>query len=191
VKICWLRSAEGSRYAIQPSEGFLMIRLSAFVTTFIAISFSVGIADDTKPNASSEELRRLDAFLGKWRVTLNGNTELQTSTSHVEWILGGRFLRDQYTTHDGKQGMILRTFDPESNEFQVWTFTEDGSQYQTGKWSSTEKELKVVGKRGDHKVVTIAAFKNEDTIEWTVGVVDSAGKIVEQYEGVNYRIRDR
>jgi|688.fasta_scaffold511954_2 hypothetical protein len=168
-----------------------MIRLLAFVTIFVLLPFSSGLADDTKQNAASEELRHLDAFLGKWKVTLNGNTEVQSNSSHVEWILEGRFLRDQYTTHDGKQGMILRTFDPESNEFQVWTFTQDGSQYQTGKWNSAEKSLKVVGKRGDHKVVTIAEFKDGDTIEWSVGVVDSTGKIVEQYEGVNHRIRDK
>lgn len=173
-----------------------MIRLTAFAAVPVVLCFMIALADDTNQSAvsketQSKETQRLDAFLGKWKVTLKGNAEDQFSTSHVEWILGGRFLRDQYTTHDGKQGMILRTFDQETNEFQVWTFTEDGSQYQTGKWNPADNELKVVGTRGDHKIVTVAAVKDSDTIEWSVGVVDSAGKIVENFDGINHRIRDK
>ena len=53
---------------------------------------------------------------------------------------------------------------------------------QIGGWNPKERE------KTDE---TIAAFKDRDTIEWSVGVVDSTGKIVEQYEGVNHRIRDK
>lgn len=142
---------------------------------------------DKQPDRTAGAIDRLNAFVGTWKVTLKGNADAST-TSEVEWILGGRFLRDEYTTHDGKQGLILRTYDEHSQEYRVWTFTEDGSQYQSGQWNSETNELKVVGQRGNGKVVTIATVKDDNTIEWAIGVVDAEGKTIEYYEGLNSRV---
>ena len=160
-----------------------------FVVSLSALLVASSANAQSVDEETKKGLERLNTFVGDWDVRLTGNDAAKTR-SHIGWILGGRFLQDKYVTHTGKEGIILRTFDPNADEYRVWTFTEDGDFYQAGKWKDDSRELVVTGKRGNEKTITLAKIIDNDTIEWAVAVyVDGERK--SYFEGTNTRIKDK
>lgn len=160
-----------------------MLRTS-LIMAFCFVAFPLAPVSAAEP--ALPELKPLDRFVGSWTGSVEG-TDI-TSESETEWILGGRFLQQKYSTSAGEEGMILRTYDPNTKKYAQWMFDSNGGVVQqTGTWDAETNTLTVEGQAGGVLVVTKAHFPKPDTEEWSISVQDRDGKVLREFKGKNVR----
>ncbi|HUG18615.1 MAG TPA: DUF1579 family protein [Planctomycetaceae bacterium] len=141
-------------------------------------------ADDVKPG--SEELKRLDRYVGKWEGTVK-ETDL-TSTSEMSWILGGTVLQQKYKYSDGATGLILRGYDKETGQyfFTLMDSREIVLLLSNGSWDAATKTFKFDGYRGSENVTLRSTFPDNDTENWAFTITKTGGEVTE-LRGTNKR----
>ena len=148
---------------------------------FLLSSRSIFAAEPALP-----ELKPLDKFVGSWTGTIDG-TDV-TSKSKMQWVLGGRFVEQKYTTSTGDEGMILRTYDPRSKKYMMWTFDSNGTaMQQAGTWDDKTSTMTLTSDVGDVSIITTEHFPDEDTQVWSITVKDTDGNVLQSLKGKNVR----
>jgi hypothetical protein len=145
-------------------------------------------ADDTSATvADVAELKVLDRLRGHWTGTLDGgNTEL---TLRSRWILDGHVLETKFTLDGGLQGLLLRTYDAEDDQY-VFTYMDAAGSVlvMTGSWDEDQQTLRTQGTNGGKSITFTTRFIDEKTTKWEVAQ-SSAGAEASQIGGTNRRIR--
>lgn len=97
------------------NKTFLTVALS-----LIAIS-GPAVADDTPPCRATSEAKALDFWVGDFDVVLNTEERPAAGANHIERVLGGCAIIENWTGASGYQGKSLFTFDARANTWsQVW-----------------------------------------------------------------------
>lgn len=86
------------------------------------------------PCRDAADYRRFDFWVGNWRVTTPGGT--QVGTSHVDVVSGGCALLENWRDMRGSEGKSLNTFDPASRTWrQFWVGQGGGvTDYSQSEW---------------------------------------------------------
>lgn len=100
--------------------------MKTYFTLFILLlSLSSAISQSASPNP--EDLTKLDFWVGQWDLTWEGGA----GTNHIEKILDGRVIRENFAATEGKsagyEGMSVSTFDGRDNKWhQTWVDDQGG-----------------------------------------------------------------
>lgn len=98
---------------------------------FIAIAaVSSGAGQPPKPGCSDPVAHQFDFWIGHWEVTANGKP---AGTSHIEQILGGCALLENWSSAQGGAGKSLNFYDPADGLWhQTWIDQTGSALYLAG-----------------------------------------------------------
>ena len=103
-------------------------------------------------------------------------------TARVNWILRGRMLQHKvvWSPIDLK-ALAVMTYDAEDKVYRQWYFDSNGAiprDEGSGKWDESTQTFTWKGTSADGGTNTQAhRFIDENTLEWTMLVKDSTGKV--------------
>lgn len=136
----------------------------------------------------------LDRFLGSWRtdytlpkaewtpVELSGSADLM-----FRRVLGGRFIQEQATHADGKEGSVMYTYEEAQNRYRAWWFSSTGDTSESsGEWDGDSKTLTWTAVQGAEAGFTTTSshhFLDDRHFEWSVAVRDRAGTVLFRMDG--------
>jgi hypothetical protein len=167
----------------------LIIGLGGFI-----FSRAAGTAQEKAPDLSApgEEHKKLDVLVGTWDVATKfviapGKEQEGSATCHAEWIMDGRFLRQDYSsTIAGKPFTVVQYlgFDRLKGKFFELHINcmHTDVMHNEGTISRDGKSITFLGPRIDSatrkegKVRSVTTFVNKDTftLEWYF--IDADGK---------------
>lgn len=89
------------------------------------------------PCRDDPNYRRFDFWVGNWRVTTVGGT--QVGTSHVDVVSGGCALLENWRDMRGGEGKSLNTFDPATGGWRQFWVGQAGNvtDYSVGEWNGS------------------------------------------------------
>lgn len=160
-------------------------RLGLMALCLLVLGESLG-AEDLRPDARIRELQILDRFAGSWTGTQPGSKR----KVHVEseWILKGRTLQTKATLADGRELLILRTYDPVLKKFIATLWDSNGmAAIVSGDWDTEHTTLTTSAEAGNMQIRAEWQLVDEDTEQWQVVFADSSGKPQRQFGGTNRR----
>ena len=163
------------------------------------LNCQVQAGDDVAEGPSPEvpELQMLDLYSGQWQDEIVGRPNVRR-TEIAEWILGGRFLRQSWSTEateatDGAptaHGLTLMTFDTEKKAYRSWAFLATGSVIENeGVWDPATKTFTWGHGLPDSSetVVTKVSFADPVAQSWSIVKTDARGKVLREIAGRNIR----
>jgi hypothetical protein len=135
---------------------------------------------------ASEELKRLNRYVGRWNGTVENVP--QTSTSEMSWILQGTVLEQKYKYSDGSTGLILRGYEKETGQYFFTLMDSRGVTLllSNGTWNEATKTFQFEGDHGAGQVTVRSTFQDDNTENWTITIVKTGGEVVE-LRGTNRR----
>ncbi|MDR3404640.1 MAG: hypothetical protein P4L99_19210 [Chthoniobacter sp.] len=160
------------------------------------LSCQVNAGEDVAegPSADVPELKELHHYAGQWEDEIAGRPDVRR-TELGEWILGGRFLRQSWSTESNDSapsahGMTLMTFDTERNVYRSWAFLATGSVIENdGMWDAATKTFtwgrRVAG--SSETVITKASFAADAAQSWSIVKTDEHGKVTREVVGRSIR----
>ncbi len=160
-----------------------------FVVSCLMMAHAAHVYGDEKgPHPDVPELKELGRLVGNWTGEAANGT---SSKSTIVWTLGGRFVKQEYTSSDGSSGMIMRGFSPSLGKYVMTLFDTNGSALMlTGDWNAANKSLTCSGDLGNGVNIAVRSeFPDDDTETWTI-TVKQGGSIAGELTGTNRRIRD-
>lgn len=120
--------------------------LTGMVLTFLSLNLlgaaSAGAAEPV-PACTGAQARQFDFWIGRWRVTENGKL---AGHNHVERILGGCALLENWSGAKGGTGKSLNFFDRDDGLWhQTWIDGTGGALFLAGKFE--EGAMRMEGER--------------------------------------------
>lgn len=185
---------------LTPVEGKMKILIiSALALTFVSQvdAFNAqqkgektsNMQEMLKATQPSERHKQLESLAGNWDVLVRfkygpGPEREGKASSEAKWILGGRFLQQEYQAESGQVTLQFLGYDNQKKKFfEVKMDNMDtGVLYTEGTMSDDRKVITNVGIRTDPltgesrklRIVTTLADKDHYTVEWFQP--DSEGK---------------
>lgn len=162
--------------------------------TLLSCQLNAGEEVVDGPSPKVPELKMLDHYVGEWEDEISGRPGVRR-IEIGEWILGGRFLRQVWSTetHDDAppaQGLTLMTFDTEARIYRSWGFLATGTVIENeGIWDEATQTF-TWGHRvidTSETVTTKASFPSENSQAWYIVKTDENHKIVREVTGRSVR----
>lgn len=154
------------------------------------------------PSPEVPELANFSAFVGQWDCQYElkpvpGISEggVRKGTASGEWILEGRFLRQEWTVEakgaePSMSGSTLMTYDPMKQSYRIWGFnsTSAGSTTGEGTFDVTTKTLNWTS-RDENGVTTTtkSSFDQDGAENWSIVVKGGDGQVYADLTGKNTR----
>src|SRR5882724_2966050 len=146
------------------------------------------------PSADVPELKELNHYIGQWEDEISGRPDMKR-TELAEWILGGRFLRQAWSTEAGDgtppaHGLTLMTYDPERKIYRSWSFLATGSVIENeGVWEAVTKTFTWGHRLSDKSetVITKASFAVDGAQLWSIVKTDEHNKVIREVAGRSIR----
>ena len=147
------------------------------------------MAEMLKATQPSEYHKRLESLAGSWDVLVRfkygpGSERQGKGSSEAKWILGGRFLQQEYQSESGQVTLQFIGYDNQKKKFLEMKMDnmDTGVLYTEGSMSEDGKVITNVGIRTDPmtgeakklRIVTTLTDKDHYTVEWFQP--DSEGK---------------
>jgi hypothetical protein len=146
---------------------------------------SIAVAQNG-PDRRISQLQVLDQFAGTWTGTQPGTKRKVQAQS--EWILGGRVLQTKLQLTDGREMLILRTYDPGLKKYVATIWDSQGmAMILSGDWNPQEKSLSVATEAGNLRIRADWKLEDENTEHWQVVFADANGKELRKTTGTNRR----
>lgn len=143
-------------------------------------------AADTRPDLRVKELKILDQFAGTWTGSQPGTKRKVQVTS--EWILAGRVLKTDMKLTDGREMLVLRTYDPGLRKYVVSIWDSRGmAVILSGDWDAKQKTLTASAEAGRQKIRAVWQLIDDETEQWEITFADFNGKPLRQTTGTNRR----
>jgi hypothetical protein len=143
-------------------------------------------AAEGRPDPRISELKVLDQFAGAWTGTQPGTRRKASSNS--QWILDGRVLQTNSTLTDGREMLVLRTYDPALRKYVVTIWDSRGmAVILSGDWDPEQKTLTATADAGRSRIRAVWKLIDEDTEQWQIVFADLNGKPLRQLSGTNRR----
>ncbi len=167
----------------------LMIRTSLTALLFAcSTSFPTWAQEASGPAPNIPELKVLNRFTGKWEG--QDESGRPTTTATCQWVLGGRFVRQNYQTSNGVEGMIMRGYDPNGRRYVMTMFDSSGTALMlVGQWNEAAKALEMKAPLQDATIVVTMTFPDDDTEMWKIATTDAQGNEVTSVGGKNVRVK--
>jgi hypothetical protein len=138
------------------------------------------------PDRRIRELQVLDQFAGTWTGTQPGTKRKVQVES--EWILGGRVLQTKLNLTDGREMLILRTYDPGLKKYVASVWDSQGmAVILSGDWDPQEKTLSVTADAGNLQVRADWQLEDDDTEQWQIVFANAGGRQQRKTAGTNRR----
>lgn len=153
---------------------------------FILLCASIIDAADTRPDRRIKQLQILDQFAGSWTGT-QPRTRRKVQVES-EWILAGRVLQTKMNLADGREMLILRTYDPGLKKYVATIWDSQGmAVILSGDWDDGEKTLSMSAEAGRSQIKAEWQLEDEQTEHWQIVFADPSGKPQRQSTGTNRR----
>jgi hypothetical protein len=160
------------------------------------LSCQVNTSNDVAEGPSPEvpELKLLDHYAGQWEDEIAGRPDMHR-TELGEWILGGRFLRQSWSSESTNEtpsahGLTLMTFDTTAKVFRSWAFLATGAVIENeGVWDAITKTFTWGHRLLDtaETVITKASFADGAAQTWSIVKTDDHGHVVREVAGRSLR----
>ena len=172
----------------------------AAVGVFLLLA-SPGVAGETITVGQSPELKELGRFVGSWTWKVTSRkaewtrvAKVFTFDHKVEWILGGRMIQHKWVWTPGDEKIhctSLMGYDAKKEHYTEWHFDSTGvvpEQESHRTWNESTKTFTGIAETQDGiTMFQINRFIDDNTMEWTMVIKDSAGKIMADMEGTAKR----
>jgi len=132
------------------------------------------------------EQKVLGRFVGEW----DGVDQDQKMSFDIsnEWKLNGQVLQQKQVFRDGSESLILRGYDKQSKKYFLSLHDSRGIHFMlTGDWNEATKTFTYTGHSGESEVTVKSTFRNDDTEDWTITLIQSGGDVAE-LRGTNTRV---
>lgn len=146
---------------------------------------SVAVAQNG-PDRRISQLQVLDQFAGAWTGTQPGTKRKVQVQS--EWILAGRVLQTKLQLTDGREMLILRTYDPGLKKYVATIWDSQGmAVILSGDWNPQEKTLSVSADAGNLQIRADWQLEDENTEQWQIVFANAGGRQQRKTAGTNRR----
>lgn len=170
---------------MRPTRSSVLLRAAVLGWAVLCLSH-VSIAAENRPDARIKQLQVLDQFAGSWTGTQPGTQRKVQVES--EWILAGRVLQTKMKLTDGRELLILRTFDPGLKKYVSTIWDSQGmAVILSGDWDPNEKTLTVSADAGRTQIRAAWQLVDEQTEQWQIILADPSGKPRKTTAGTNRR----
>lgn len=143
-------------------------------------------ADPRGPDPRIKELAILDQLAGAWTGTQPGSKRKVKTTS--QWVLSGRVLQTHSLLTDGREMLVLRTYDPGLRKFVVTIWDSRGMTLMLfGDYDPETRTLSATADVGSTHLSAVSRLTDPNTEEWQVQLTDASGKALRQFGGINRR----
>jgi hypothetical protein len=146
--------------------------------------------------APPPEMKLLQQMVGTWQESNVSRVAEWTpketrgqSTLKVSPILGGHFIRCEFTDGD-REAMMIRTFDTEQRAYRQWMFHPGSCGVESkGQWDDATNTLTLTDEGQRITSVATIWFSDKDTMQWSHISRDRQGKVYLNIEGKSIRQR--
>jgi hypothetical protein len=150
-----------------------------------------------QPGELSPEQQVLNRLVGEWSYTVTSFksewTPAETEASGTyssQWTLGNNFVNENAKRSDESTHLAMHTYDVQRKVYRRWYFNSNGVALETtGTWNPDTKTLTWKSAVFGDGLTNTAThrFTDDDTIKWTVRVIDDEGKMYFRVEGTSTR----
>ena len=142
------------------------------------------------PDATLPELQALHHYSGRWELEIAGRRQFRR-TEVAEWVLGGRFLRQCWSTEGAEDmpkasGITMMTFDSVGKVYLSWSFLAIGSVvHNKGIWDDASRTMTWTDQLAGtgECVITKSSFIDDGTNVWSITERDAKGEAVREIDG--------
>jgi hypothetical protein len=152
--------------------------LAAFVSSYAQDKRMAEMMKNTQPG---EHHKQLDVLVGRWEVIAkykygSGPERQGKATSEAKWILGGRFVQQEYKSESGQLTLQFIGYDNQKKKFfevkmdnnDTGVLLTEGTISDDGKviTNTGERTDPLTGATGKLRAVTTIIDKDHYTLEW-------------------------
>jgi hypothetical protein len=165
----------------------LLLPLTASLILGVLIHGDVWGQDSSAP---PPEMKALERLVGTWKVEQENKVPEQARLTYVlkgQSILGGRFVQQMGSPHDGTKPtqMGMYTYDSSEKNYRYWFFMSSGFFTDiTGTWDESSQTFTFsdwLPRRGGATINV--HFTDKTTYVFSMTTKDAGGKVVYQMEG--------
>lgn len=159
---------------------------SVWLIVLALVSLQAVAVAQNGPDRRIRELQVLDQFAGSWTGSQPGTKRKVQVES--EWILSGRVLQTKLNLTDGREMLILRTYDPGLKKYVATIWDSQGmAVILSGDWNPQEKTLSVTADAGRSQIRADWQLEDEHTEQWQIVFANAGGRQQRKTAGTNRR----
>ena len=164
------------------------MKLTAIVITALCTLCNIAVAQAPNP-LPAEAQKVLKLFVGKCDTTIDSDASLKGTATGV-FVLGDRFVRDDFVLKDGGGNVVLQvssmiTYDTDAKLYRMWMFSSTGEATPSeGTWDEATRTLTTNSRDAKGQTTKwTSAFSAESVETWGFVTKDKDGNVIQEVKG--------